>query len=51
MQAFDNRLWRNTDGGDEEFSTAIDYYANELVEFAFCVVVTSSQLTDSMNRG
>lgn len=39
MEAVDDVLGWDTDGGDEESGLGVDYYADELVELALCVVV------------
>ena len=39
VEAFDNMLGWNTDGGDEEFGAAVDDDADKFVKFAFGVVI------------
>jgi len=39
VEALDNMLWGNTDGGDEELGAAVDDDANEFVKFTFGIVV------------
>ena len=39
METLDDADWRDADGRDEEISTGFDDYVNELVQFAFRIVV------------
>lgn len=39
VQALDDVDWGDADGGDEEFSAGVDDDGDEVVEFAFCVIV------------
>lgn len=44
MELVDDGLGRDTDGADEQFGTAVDYYVDELVELALRVVVAGNPL-------
>lgn len=48
VEAFDDVLGGNTDGGDEQLGARVDDDVDELVELALCVVVASSALAGVM---
>ncbi len=39
MKALDDVHWRHANSGDEEFGTGVDDDGDEVIKFAFCVVV------------
>lgn len=41
VEALDNMYWGNADGGDEELGTGVDNYGDEIIEFAFSVIVAA----------
>lgn len=41
----------DTDGGDEEGGAGVDYYGNQVIEFAFCVVVAMSMRKGGVSAG
>ena len=42
MKSIDNMFRGNADSGDEELSARIDYYTDELIEFALGIVIAKA---------
>jgi hypothetical protein len=50
VEAVDDMLGWDTDGGDEELGAAVDDNSHELVEFAFCVIVAVLNLESTFQQ-